>query len=194
MKKINFYLLFIFFASACNDNGAKSKNEQKTTQQATIIAKGDSIVKITFDTLKNTLVKTIGENGLSYAVRFCNAQALPITATFAAEGITINRVTDKTRNVKNELSDFDKVEWEKYKLLLSKKDSIKPVVVFRNKEQHYYKPILMQSMCLNCHGNPGREIPNDLVPVIDSLYPTDLAKGYQTGDLRGMWHIVFTEK
>jgi Protein of unknown function (DUF3365) len=194
MKTITFFLLLIFIAFACNNNGKKSKNEQQLLQQAATLAKGDKIVKITFDTLKNILVQTISEKGLAQAVRFCNLKALPITGTYAMEGITISRVTDKTRNPKNSLADADKITWDNYKNLLANNDSLKPVVVSRNNEHHYYKPILMQSMCLNCHGNPGKEIPMDLVPVIDSLYPSDKAKGYKTGDLRGMWHIVFAEK
>lgn len=193
MKKISFCLLIIFFVTACISDGTRN-SEQNEEETATYISKGDSIVKITFDTLRNTLVKTIGEKGLAGALQFCNAAALPITASYASGGITVGRVSDKSRNVKNLLSDFDKIEWEKYTTLWANKDSLRPVVVSRNGEFHYYKPILMQSMCLNCHGTPGKEIPNDLLPVIDSLYPADKAKGYQAGDLRGMWHVVFAKK
>jgi len=193
MKKISFCLVIILFVTACISNPT-GNNRQNEEEPATYISKGDSIVKITFDTLRNTLVKTIGEKGLAGALRFCNMEALPITTSYASEGITVGRVSDKNRNSKNGLSDFDKIEWEKYTILLANKDSLKPVVVSRNKEFHYYKPILMQSMCLNCHGTPGNEMPIDLLPVIDSLYPTDQAKGYKAGDLRGMWHVVFAKK
>jgi hypothetical protein len=194
MKKNALFILIILVTAACNNNGANNQKEEKTASTATVISKGDSIVKITFDTLSNTLVKTIAAKGLSGALVFCNVQAATITSIYASAGISVSRVTDKTRNAKNALTDFDKIEWDKYKTLLTNKDSIKPVVIFRNNEQHYYKPILVQTMCLNCHGTPGKEIPKDLLPVIDSLYPSDRAKGYKEGDLRGMWHVVLTNK
>ncbi|MCG7858962.1 DUF3365 domain-containing protein, partial [Flavihumibacter sediminis] len=55
----------------------------------------------------------------------------------------------------------------------------------------YYKPILLQPMCLTCHGQPNSNIPASLVATIDSLYPNDLAKGFSVGELRGLWQIRF---
>jgi len=30
--------------------------------------------------------------------------------------------------------------------------------------------------------------------TIDSLYPSDMAFGFQPGDLRGIWHVTFIKK
>jgi hypothetical protein len=57
---------------------------------------------------------------------------------------------------------------------------------------HYYKPILVQAMCLNCHGSVPDQIQPDVLAKIDSLYPGDLARGYRDGQLRGAWHLRFT--
>jgi hypothetical protein len=57
---------------------------------------------------------------------------------------------------------------------------------------HYYKPILVQSMCLNCHGSIPGQLKPEVAAVVDSLYPGDLARNYKEGDLRGAWHIRFT--
>jgi Protein of unknown function (DUF3365) len=59
---------------------------------------------------------------------------------------------------------------------------------------HFYKPILMQAMCLNCHGSVPGQVQPDVLVVIDSLYPGDLARQYVEGELRGAWHIRFSEK
>jgi len=37
----------------------------------------------------------------------------------------------------------------------------------------------------------GRILGELTLAVIDSLYPKDLAKNYQSGDLRGLWKIEF---
>lgn len=179
-------------AIACNNNDANYK--ETSDKSATYIKQGDSIVKITFDTLRNTLLKTIAEKGYPEAVKFCNVQALPITALYASEGIAVKRVTDKNRNPGNTLQDLDKVEWAKYTNRMANKDSLQPVIVYNNNEVHYYKPIIMQPMCLSCHGIPEKEIAKELLPVIDSLYPADKAKGYKAGELRGLWHIAFTKQ
>lgn len=155
------------------------------------IVRGDSLARITFDTLKNTLSRLMTTEGPQGAVRFCNLQALQLTNLHSSDEISIGRVTDKTRNPGNALSELDKMQFEKYIALLEKKDSVPSMVVMKNNKVHYYKPILIQSMCLNCHGVAGKDIPDQLVTIIDSLYPSDMAKGYKTGELRGMWHIVF---
>jgi Protein of unknown function (DUF3365) len=193
MKRIAFFTVSILIVIGCNSNDA-GNNKQDADELAAYVKQGDSIVKITFDTLRNTLFKTIGEKGLRGALIFCNAQALPITKIYASEGIAVSRISDKNRNPENGLSEFDKIEWGKYINNTTRKDSLKPVVIFNDSEAHYYKPILMQPFCLSCHGTPEKEIAKALLPVIDSLYPADKAKGYKAGDLRGMWHIVFTKQ
>jgi len=188
MKKGTLILLALSFIAACNYNVQNEKDIVDYT------AKGDSLVKITFDTLRSTLVKTIGGKGLAGALRFCNTEALALTSLYASGDVTITRVSDKSRNPKNELSVLDKEQWDKYKTLVAKNDSVKPIIVIQNKEVNYYKPITMQGMCLNCHGTPKKEIPENLLAVIDSLYPADKATEYKIGDLRGMWHVVFKQK
>jgi hypothetical protein len=59
------------------------------------------------------------------------------------------------------------------------------------KEIHFFKPILLQPLCLNCHGTPGKQIQNSTLAKIQLLYPGDQAFDYREGDLRGVWHIVF---
>lgn len=179
--------------SSCNDQDSKNTNENNARDKD-FKKRGDSLVRITFDTLRNTLVRTMAEAGPRGAVGFCNVNALRLTGTYTSGDASIGRVTDRVRNPGNELSDLDKVQFEKYKEMMAKKDSLPAIVISQNSDIHYYKPILIQTMCLNCHGVPGKEISPELLTTIDSLYPGDRAKGYKAGELRGMWHIVFNQK
>ena len=52
---------------------------------------GDTLVAQTFDTLRNTLLKAIGEKGFAGAVEFCTINALPLTNTFSAGDKSIKR-------------------------------------------------------------------------------------------------------
>lgn len=193
MKKINIFTVIIFFLIACNsktNNRPKEVNDESTVY----LQKGNLITKNTFDTLRTVLLKTIGEKGYAGAVKFCNVQALPITSVYASEGIAVSRVSDKNRNTGNGLQSMDKEQWQRYMEAAAKGDSLRANIITAENKVHYYKPILIQPMCLGCHGTAGKEIAGDLLPVLDSLYPGDKARGYKTGDLRGMWHIVFDKK
>ena len=195
MKKISVtvIILIIFFFVACNNETNPGANGvDKDT--AGYLQKGNQIAKSTFDTLRTVLLKPIGEKGYAGAVKFCNVQALPVTSVYASEGITVSRVTDKNRNPANRLQGMDKEQWQRYIEAAAKGDSLQAAVITAENKVHYYKPILIQPMCLGCHGAAGKEIASDLLPVLDSLYPGDKARGYKTGDLRGMWHIVFDKK
>jgi hypothetical protein len=61
-------------------------------------------------------------------------------------------------------------------------------------EVHYFKPILLQPMCLNCHGTPQTQIQPATLNKIKELYPNDQAIDFKEGDLRGIWHIIFRRK
>lgn len=192
MVRIGLILGFIVLITSCSNNEqGNDKQHIRALSEADYKKMGDSLVKLTFDSLRNTLLRTISESGPEEAVKFCNLNALNLTSSFASNGIAISRVTDQPRNPENMLSDFDRVQFNKYKNLKEKGDSLTTLTLEANNEVHYYKPILIQTMCLTCHGRPEKEMNKQLAAVIDSLYPSDKAKGYKEGDLRGMWHVVF---
>ena len=43
---------------------------------------------------------------------------------------------------------------------------------------------------MNCHGEPAA-FPEQLTARLNELYPDDQATGYQTGQLRGAFRVVF---
>jgi len=59
---------------------------------------------------------------------------------------------------------------------------------------HFFKPIIVQPMCLNCHGKSDRFIQQPTLQRINQLYPDDLAIDYEEGDFRGLWHITFNSQ
>jgi hypothetical protein len=153
--------------------------------------KGDSIVARTFDTLRNTLQAAVKDKGFDGAVVFCNVNALAITNTYADQGISIKRTSDKLRNPANLA---DSMEQRILKYILNQPDisSKTGALVERDASGrvHYFKPIIMQSMCLNCHGNKD-QIQQVTLESIQSRYPADAAIGYREGDVRGLWHVAF---
>jgi len=47
---------------------------------------------------------------------------------------------------------------------------------------------------LQCHGQIGKDIHDDVYKVIKEKYPQDKATGFKVGELRGIWDIKFLEK
>ncbi len=156
-------------------------------------ARGDTLVAHTFDTLRNTLLRAVGEKGFPGAVDFCNTRAIALTHTFTEEGTLIKRTSGRLRNPQNAP---DTMETRILSMWEDQKKNNLPLadILFRNKEKvHYFKPILIQSMCLNCHGQKNAEIKPDTWEILQQKYPGDSAFGYKEGDLRGAWHISFAE-
>lgn len=170
-----------------------SCTEKKQPEEVAIWkSKGDSLIAQTFDTLRNTLLKTIGEKGFPGAVSFCNTKALSLTNTYAAEGITIKRTSDKLRNPANRPDNMEQEILSAYLQMKRDKQELKPV--FKKDAEgnrHYFKPILLQAMCSNCHGDKTTQIRPDTWESILQKYPADAAFNYKEGDLRGIWHLTF---
>lgn len=157
-------------------------------------SRGDSIVTLTFDTLRNTLLKAIGEKGFPGAVEFCNTEALQLTNTYAAKGIQVKRSSDKLRNPSNAPDILEKELLKYYRQLKEENKELLPSI---KKDSignlHYFKPILVQTMCLNCHGHQEKNINPETWIMIQKKYPGDKAIDYKEGDLRGLWHIIFND-
>ena len=177
---------------SCSSNDVKGDHESKRPIPDSVYAKeGNKIVALTFDTLRNSLLQAIRSKNIDGAIVFCNEQAYPITDIYS-DSVVVRRTALRVRNpddspnslersVLNAMSEEMKTESPGIRIVRS--DSTKQV--------HFFKPILLQPLCLNCHGSPGNQIQNSTLGKIHQLYPNDQAVGYKEGDLRGIWHIIF---
>lgn len=169
------------------------KEKKQAADYAEWHIKGDSLVTRTFDTLRNTLLKTIGEKGFPGAVEFCNTAALHLTDIYSNEGITIERSSDKLRNPANAPDSMEKRILAAYLKLKNENQELKPL--FEKDvtgKYHYFRPIILQAMCLNCHGDKASQIKKDTWDLLRQKYPSDSAFNYKEGDLRGIWHVTFS--
>ncbi|QGW29323.1 Tll0287-like domain-containing protein [Phnomibacter ginsenosidimutans] len=165
--------------------------ETPIAEQQQYLQRGDSIATATFDTLRNSLLQAMETKGIAGAVRFCNVQALPITSSLAKDGITIQRVAERFRNPANALDSADSKQWQLFAQLKARGDSLTSVVQETETAFVFYKPIIMNPLCGNCHGNKAMGMQPEVLAVIDSLYPKDKALGFVKGDIRGLWKITF---
>ncbi|MGZ8518153.1 MAG: Tll0287-like domain-containing protein [Chitinophagaceae bacterium] len=193
MKKQIFFVFSLFAAVifSCKNKSDDNGELKKTA----FIAQADSLISVTFDTIKSSLTRAIGENNFEGAIDFCNAAASPLTNTYSSDDITIERTSDKYRNPSNAPDSMEQRILAAFHQLKNKREAIKPV--FEEDKQgkyHYFKPIILQAMCLNCHGSKADQIQPAVWRSIQQKYPADLAYDYKEGDLRGMWHVTYSKK
>jgi hypothetical protein len=89
--------------------------------------KGDSLVNRSFDTLRNTLLKAIGENGFAGAVTVCNTEAPGLMNVYAGKGTSIRRATEKFRNPANRADSTERKILQYYQGLMRDKKELTPI-------------------------------------------------------------------
>ncbi len=198
MKLLITFSLFAFstslFLISCNDTTEQSREEAMTDDYAEIKERGAAIVATAFDSLRTHLTSVMQASGPPDAVAYCQVEASSILTSARSGRTEIRRTSQKWRNSENQPSDVESGVLDQMQRQLVTGKKAQPVVTLDGAETHYYHPIFMQPLCLNCHGEAGVEINDATLAVIDSLYPNDRARGYKTDDLRGMWHIVMHDE
>ncbi len=184
MKKI-LWVFILFFVLGCSQQGSGNAD------LAAYSAMGDSLIAKTFDTLRNSLMREAGAKGFEGAVEFCNINALNLTNTYADNKVHISRTSNTVRNGNNAPDTMEQKVLAKYLSLIEGNQKPTPIIEQDPKGNvHYFKPIMLQSMCLNCHGSKEQIQPKTW-EVIQSKYPSDMAYGYKEGEFRGIWHVEF---
>jgi uncharacterized protein DUF3365 len=188
MKKY-LYLIPVVFLMACGNKEASQSSEKI---DSTYVIRGNAMAKISFETISGELKKALANGDLEHALRYCNEHAYPITDSLAfANQISIRRVSNKNRNPRNKADKMEEFLIKGFSIDLSEGNDLSPKVILKGDSVIFYKPIITQGMCLNCHGTPGKEISFRNDSLIQTLYPKDKAVGYQANQLRGLWRIGF---
>lgn len=167
--------------------GATNAEENKSPAE-----KGLEYALNTTKELGKNLMGAIQKKGTVEAVEFCNVRAYPITDSMAtAQNATIKRVSDKPRNPKNRASTKELKIIERYKAAVANGEDYEPVTEMEKGRNTFYYPIIINAMCLQCHGIPDETVQPEVLTVIKDLYPNDKATGYNINEVRGMWAIEF---
>lgn len=173
---------------------APKKNVQYVSgaDEVTYRKLGKEIVDTIGSTLKKNLVSAMQDGGPVNAVKFCNAEALPLTALYNDKYNTeVRRVSDRNRNPKNVPDKTELAVIQDYRNTMEDGEKATPrVAIDAEGRKHFYAPIFTGGVCLTCHGNEKNMQPK-IVQTIDSLYPNDNAKNFTVDELRGIWSVTF---
>ena len=186
MKKVFLLSSVALFFMQCGTKVTTPEMSGDTVVDEKASISSDSLKSFATET-KKLLMKNVGEQmqkgGPESALEFCNIEAMPLTQSMSEKhGLEISRVSDKMRNPKNVANAEELKLIEQYKKQLLAGELLKPV----RTETHYYEPLVTNVMCLQCHGEPGKNIKPNVSAKIAELYPGDLAMGYKENEVRGL--------
>lgn len=172
MFRIIYFLLLLSLISC-----SKKEEVSEKEKQIIVLAQGE---------LGKNLKSAIEKNGSIGAIEFCNLNALSLTMEIAKkENVQLKRVSDKPRNLYNSANEIQKKQIQFFKEQLFAKANLFPI---KEKGVSYF-PILTNKMCLQCHGEIGKDLTTDTNAKIQELYPKDKATGYAENQIRGIWVI-----
>ncbi len=210
MRSIIIVLSGFLILISCNDKRVdrstyedelKSREIKKVTEADLFekaLQEGDSIATYSQKALGAKLKNAIQNNGVEGAITFCNINAYPIVDSLQKKyDATIRRVSKKYRNPNDKPDSLELALLESYEFNIEKGLEVKPNLQdpHDGKNLIFTKPIMINNpLCLQCHGTVGKELTEETNELISSLYPEDLATGYEMNQLRGMWIIRLSRK
>ncbi len=151
------------------------------------LARGKALVAPLKSELMSTLSSALSA-GPAAAVTVCQVEAPALAKDSAPAGVRLGRASDRLRNPANHAPDWVQP------LLADYLAGIVPrsprSVMLGDGRRGYVEPIVIQSMCLTCH---GERLSEDVQAQLDTLYPEDRATGYRVDELRGVFWVEFPQ-
>jgi hypothetical protein len=196
---IIFFIAISFLSISCNKT--KIKIVEPTIQEAEYISKiGNDVSDTLLKTLKKELKAAIAAGGFPNAIEVCNLKAISLTESAIMNQnsiLNVKRTSYNFRNPLNEPDSIEKLALNYYTALVAEKKSLPEIYIQKITEHNqnwfrYYKPIMMEQLCLGCHGQQAI-MDTTVVNLLAKLYPQDEAVGYEVGDFRGLISVTIQE-
>ncbi|MCK5782523.1 MAG: DUF3365 domain-containing protein [Flavobacteriales bacterium] len=179
---------------SCNSNDTKKadvKTETINVADSTVIKEGKKIAMGTFKILGSKLKMAIKSGGPIAGIDVCSSEAMKLTDSLSnIYNLTLKRTSLKYRNEENAPNSSEKIILENWQTQLDGGNPIKPSITRNDGEITFVGPIKLKQQCIVCHGSDDFVTP-DVRLKLKEHYPTDLARDYKEGDLRGAWVITF---
>lgn len=185
-------LIMLIILFGCRD--AMQKKLLTPEEQAKYIQTGQKISAFSFKALSKEVIDAINAGGIQNAVDHCHLRANPLIDSLSeVYHARVSRVSDRVRNPENKADGADLRVIDTYRKLLNEGQKLEPHLESAGDAVIFYSPILiLNPVCLNCHGEPGTTAEQANIDFIKTKYPEDRAIGYKLGDLRGVWKIVLS--
>ena len=140
--------------------------------------------------LGSKLLKAIQAGGPEHAVDFCSTRAITLTDSMGHElNAGIKRVSDRNRNPANAVNAAELAYMQATRSRMEQGEKPTGQVQEHGDTVTGYYPIVMDALCLQCHGSRETDISPSTWNVIQARYPQDRAYGFAQGELRGIWVV-----
>ena len=179
--------LFLAIAGGCQPEPTSLTEAEQTL----LTRKGQDIVTEVATVLSSALTKSIADGGVGKAAQYCSFIAVPMVDTLAVRhGVDVRRTSNRLRNAKNAPTDREREVLTQFEQQRAQGAQLQPLLeVIDAHTVAYYQPIVVQPLCLQCHGKLGETLPEENYSFIEYLYPNDKAIGYALDDVRGIWSM-----
>jgi len=152
------------------------------------LARARGAAKALAQNLAGRLKEELEAGGPAAAVEVCSQVAQEMAAEHSTGGLTVRRVSRKVRNPADRPDPWERQQLERLAELHRREELPEEVVEVLQEDDRrtlrYLWPIVLQPMCLQCHGDPTTFDPATR-QLLEERYPEDEAVGYEVGDLRG---------
>jgi len=163
------------FAVADDESALLLKSREITAQFAT--------------ELQAALKQSMSSGGPLAAIGVCKDMAPQIAADLSREtGATVSRTSLRVRNTANTAEPWQAAVLREFDMAEEPAEHFEE---FGENGARYMKPIRTGALCLTCHGS---ELSMDIRAKLDEAYPGDQARGYNIGDIRGAFSVVWPEQ
>lgn|SRR5512143_1572162 len=167
-------------------------------EQAAMVADARKAAAALTQKLGGELKAALGDKGPEGAISVCKERAPQIAAEVSKQfGFEAKRVSPKNRNPAG-VPDAWEAEAQaglEKRLAAGEKpetlDTWQIVSTPTGKQFRYAKALMVQPLCLNCHGDPAA-ISDGVKARLAAEYPLDKATGYAPGMVRGIVSIKRT--
>lgn len=155
-------------------------------------AEAPGVIKGFGGKLKGTLVGAMKSGGPIKALTACNDKAGGIAEAASVNGWDVGRTSLKLRNPGNAADAWELktlASFEARKAAGENPGQIKHSEVVEEDGKKVFRMMVAiptGGVCLNCHGS---NLKPEVAAKIDALYPTDKARGFAKGDIRGAFTI-----
>ena len=165
---------------------------QAQAQDSDMLTQSRAVTQAMLKELGQKLQSSMAEGGPINAIGVCHLQAPDIANRASTNSqAKISRVGTRARNtVMGVPNDWQAKALAQFDAALARGEKpadiefSETINTASGKEFHFAKPIVLQPMCVSCHGSPDQISP-EVKAKLNELYPNDKAVGYQPGQLRG---------
>lgn len=187
LVNVSFLILTLFLVQSCSNSPQMTESEKKV-----YMANGKKTVLTAAGLLSSHLSKAISDSGIVYAIQFCNLNAGRLTDSASTlSGYPIARRALKQRNSANKPNTMETQVLKMFDRAAEQGKELHPALLQNDQGKvFYFHPIVIQPLCLNCHGKIGEHINEETFNALKIAYPSDRAFNYSLNDFRGMWTVA----